>query len=964
MLRSLRMPAFVLAAVLVVVPFAGAKTNYAYVANVTDNTVSVINTGSNTVVKTIPVGTTPFIVAVDEAGKSAYVTNFGSNTVSVISTTTNAVTATIPVQTQPQGLAVAPNGKTVYVSNGGSGTVSVINPATKKVTTTISLGGQPAGIAVTPSGTFAYVANYGANNVAVVSPTTNAVVTTVPTGNGPTGVAISPDGTAVYVTNQTSTSVTVIQTATNTVANTITLTSAPYGTAVSPDGQWVYVPTSGSVTVIDAATGAVAATIPTGAGTYFLVSFSQDSAFAYVTESGTNTVYVINTESKTVAKTVTVGNSPAGVAVMGTVHVSTVAGGWVGDKGPATGASLSGPYTSVLDGAGNLYIADVWMNRIRKVTPGGASITTYAGTGICGYNGEGLPAAQTNICASDAVNLDPAGNVVVSGDLRIRKIDKKTGIATTIAGNGLAPYNPSDDGKPALQAAVGQVFQITYDTAGNMFFASVGQCTVRKIDTSGIIHTVAGTGTCGYNGDGIPAVTAQLNLPRGVAVDGSGNVYIGDTRNHRVRKVDGSGTISTFAGTGQGGFTCNPPGPAVMARVGSPRMLTIFQNALYIGNAGAEVCVVDLGSDNISLYAGSTPGYDGDGHSLLTSEFELPTFVLFDPNGNPVFDDAFNTRVRRASGGILSTYAGGYVGEGVKATSGAFTFPEALAIDKAGNFYVADYTGNRIRKVSGGKISTLAGNGITGFVNGAGAIAQFNQPQGIAVDSTGNVFVADSSNDVIRKIDTLGNVTTFSTNSNFGYPFQMTIDSANNLYVADLGSCVVWKITPANVTTVVAGVLFNCGYNGDNIQATTAWLNGPYSVALDKNGNLLIADNGNNRIREVNTSGIISTITGDGNCGYSGNGGLATAAEICGPYGVVADKSGNVYLSDANLTVRKISGGMITGFAGTGPGGFGFNGDGYWPLLTNLSDPIALGIDSKGAIYVLDDVDHRIRKIQ
>jgi YVTN family beta-propeller protein len=963
-MRALRVLSMVVL-VAAVCPIMQAKTNYAYVANLSDNTVSVVNISNDTVVKTITVGTNPFAVAVDEAGKSVYVGNFGSNNVSVISTSTNAVTATIPVQTQPQGVAVSPNGKTVYVANGSSGTVSVINTATKKVTANISVPGQPAGVAVTPNGAFVYVANYGANNVAVINTITNAVVASVPAGTGPTWVAISPDGTTVYVTNQTSSSVTVIQTATNTVANTITLTSVPYGNGVSPDGQWLYVVSSGSVTVINTATQAVAATIPTGAGTYFLVSFSEDGAFAYLTESGTNTVYVINTESMTVAKTVTVGNSPAGVAVMGTVKVSTTVGGFVGDRGPATSAALEGPSSVLLDSAGNVYVSDVLGNRIRKIDTAN-TITTYAGTGMCDYNGDNIKATLANICPQ-GLAWDPAGNMIVAdgGNGRIRRISK-AGVITTIAGNGT--FGPaSGDGGPATSADIGQAFYIAYDSSGSLYFASVGECRVRKVDTTGTITTVAGTGTCGYNGDGIAANTAQLNFPRGVAVDGSNNLYIGDTANHRVRMVNSGGTISTFAGTGAPGYCCDG-GPATGAKVGSPRGLTVFNGSLYITNGGgARIRAVDLGTGRITTYAGSNFGYDGDGHSLASSLFSTMGPITFDASGNAYIPDLLNARLRKATAGTVNTFAGGYIGDGAKAISAALVLPEALAIDKSGNKYIADYTGNRVRKVSGSTITTVAGTGVSGYSGdgGAGKSATLYAPQGVAADSLGNVFIADTFNNVVREVNPSGTISTFATNANFGYLAQMATDSSNNVYVADNAACVIWKITPGGVVAVAAGVLFTCGYNGDGISSTSAQLNVPNSVAFDSSGNMLIADYGNNRVREVNTSGIIGTVVGDGNCNDSGDGGSATAAEICLPLGVAVNRSsGTIYTTDSYQRVRKISGGTITAYGGTGIGAYGFTGDGLWPLLANFEDPVAVAVDPKGVVNVLDDVDHRVRQIQ
>lgn len=942
-MRALRMLVRTLVVVFVTFSISQAKTNYAYVANNSANTVSVIDTANNTIVKTVTVGTGPWYVAVNQAGSVAYVTNESSNNVSVISTTTNAVVATIPVGSEPNGVAFAPSGKTAYVTNDGAGTVSVINTGTKKVTATVTVGTRPVGVAVTPNGAFVYVANLTSGTVSVISTLTNAVVATVSVGNGPTYLAVSPNGTTVYVPNFGSNDVSVIRTADNAVINTISVPGGVWGAAVSPDGELVYVTDyvygSGNlVTVIDTATQQVTGSIVVGSfplGT----AFSQDSAFAYVANSSSGNVSVIDTASGTVAATIGVGTNPIGAAVMGTMKVSTVIGGYVGDKGPAKSAAFNAPYSSVYDKAGNLYISDFLMNRIRRVTPPPSStITTYAGTGVCGYNGENIKATEAMLCYPNGLALDAAGDLIVAdSDSRIRKITSK-GAITTIVGTGV--YGNNGNGGPALNAEIGQPYGIAYDAAGDLYFADVADCVVWEVNTSGTIYAVAGNGTCSYNGNGSPATSYELDQPRGIAVDGNGNIYIGDTLNNLVREVTPAGVISNFV------------------EVDRPRYLFLQNGTLYI-STDSQMQSVNLTNQMISTYAGSYFGYDGDGNPLLATEFTIPS-MIFDPGGNPVFDDPLNARVRAATGGIVNTIAGGYLGDGGKATSAALVFPEALAIDKSNNFYIADFTGNRVREVSGGTISTIAGTGVSGFLNGAVDSATLYAPEGVAVDSHGNVFIADTYNGVIREVSG-GAVTTFATNANFNYLLQMATDTANNLYVADNGACVVWKITPAAMVSIAAGVLNACGYNEDGISATSAELNGPYSVALDSSGDLFIADNGNNRIREVNTSGKISTVTGNNTCADTGDGGPATSAEICGPYGVAVAKSGTLYLSDADNRIRQISGGMITTYAGTG--GNGFNGDGLWPLLTDFDEPIAIALDSKGNLYVLDDTEHRVREI-
>jgi len=570
-MRTLKVFAFTLLLILVVLTVAQAKTSYAYVANNSAGTVSVVNIANNTVVTTIPVGSFPYAVVVNQAGTFAYVTNSGDGTVSVIKTSTNTVVSTIPVP-GAFTITLAPSGKTAYVGTGDA--VAVLNTVTKKVTTSIPVP-NPIGLAVTRNGAFVYVVSSSPGNVVVISTLTNAIVAAIPVGtNIPIAVVISPDGQTAYVTNYNANTVSVIRTANNTVANTIHVSAGPFNETISPDGHWLYVAQYNAgggnlVTVIDTVSQTIATSIVVGTGPEY-IGFSEDSVFAYVANITSNNVSVINTASKTVVNTVSVGKAPVGVGVMGTMKVTTVAGGYVGDRGQARAAALGAPYSSVRDGSGNLYISDIEMHRIRKVD-GLGNITTYAGNGICGYNGENILAAKAMVCGPNGLALDPSGNLVFAdgGNGRIRMIDRQTHKIATIAGNGLFGYDPAEDGGTGLDAQINQPFQITYDASGNLYFDEVGACVVRELDVNGIIHTVAGTGICGYNGDNMAATSVELNLPRGVAFDSNGNLYIGDTINHYVRKVDKTGKLTNFAGTGKNGFSCNG-GPATTAKVGNP----------------------------------------------------------------------------------------------------------------------------------------------------------------------------------------------------------------------------------------------------------------------------------------------------------------------------------------------------------------------------------------------------------
>ncbi len=646
-------------------------------------------------------------------------------------------------------------------------------------------------------------------------------------------------------------------------------------------------------------------------------------------------------------------------------NITTTAGGFVGDGGMAKNAGLEEPFGLTQDKAGNYYVSDFAANRVRKVTPSGL-ITTFAGTGISGFSGDGGPATAAEISYPNGMVVDSAGNVILAdgGNARIRKIDR-TGTITTIAGTGV--FGDTGDGGPATLAEIGQAFGMTLDKTGNLYFADVGNCVVRKIDTAGIISTVAGdfTAGCGYNGDGLVATSAQLNLPRGVVLDPNGNVYIADTQNHRVRVVNTAGVINTFAGDGIQGFT-GDGGLATLAEIGNPRGLAYRQGTIYILPAGSSrIRTVVISTNIINTYLGSFFGYDGDNNPLLSTELSGGTAEIFNKTGSLVFTDSFNARVRMVAGTVVQTLAGGFVGDGGPGTGATLVQPEDVAFDKAGNYYIADAGGNRIRKVdSTGTISTVAGTGVTGYTGdgGTATTARLSYPGGVAVDGTGNIFVSDTNNNVIRKIDTTGTINTFSTNANFSGLWNMATDAAGNVYVADLGTCVIWKVNSSGVATAVAGTIFVCGYAGDGGLATSAQLNSPLGIAVDKAGNLYIGDSGNNRVRKVNTRGLISTITGDGNCGFTGDGGLATAAEVCFPEGMAVDTLGNVYLADAgNARVREISKGTINTIGGTGL--TGYNGDKLPALSTNLDDVVAVGIGKGNVPYLVDDQQTQVRRI-
>ncbi len=339
-------------------------------------------------------------------------------------------------------------------------------------------------------------------------------------------------------------------------------------------------------------------------------------------------------------------------------------------------------------------------------------------------------------------------------------------------------------------------------------------------------------------------------------------------------------------------------------------------------------------SYDINTFAGDGPGFFGDGGPATAANFESPTGVAVDAAGNIYIADLYNQRIRMVNtNGIISTIAGGaafgYAGDGGMATDAELYDPMGIAVDKVGNLYIADYSNNEIRKVNtSGIITTIAGNyaygaGLSGD-GGPATAAELHEPYGVAVDTSGNVYIADMPNDCVRKVTTDGIIHAF----------------AGNGYGAGTG---------------------NGGYTGDGGQATDAELYQPSSVAIDDSGNAYITDRIDNHVRKVNTGGIITSIAGNGTAIASGDGGPATAAGLNTPYGIGVDKVGNVYVADINeATIRLINtSGIIATIAGNG--NFGFTGDGGPATSAELSEPTGVVSDARGNVYIADQGNARIR---
>jgi trimeric autotransporter adhesin len=679
--------------------------------------------------------------------------------------------------------------------------------------------------------------------------------------------------------------------------------------------------------------------------------------------------------------------------------ITTIAGtgvaGYLGDGAPAVDARLYNPYGVAVDSAGNVYVADEYNHRIRRIAVGTGIITSVAGDGVAGSTGDGGLATSARLNFPTDVALDAAGNLYIAdyGNSRVRRVAAGTGIISIVAGS-TAGYG--GDGGVATAAQLNRPIAIALDAAGNLFIADQFNHRVRAVATgTNVITTVAGSGTAGYDGDGGLAPAARLNNPTGVAVDSAGNVYLSDYYNHRVRKVTAAtGIITTAAGTGTAGFLGENE-LATTARLYYPEGLAVDSTGnVYVADTyNHRIRKLIVSTGRITTVAGSAnAAFGGDTGKAPAAQLYQPTGVAVDAAGNLYIADLTNARVRKVTPPTpvlqITTLAGngtaGYDGDGGLAPAAKVYNPTGVAIDAAGNVYIADYYNHRIRKVAAttGLITTVAGTGLAGFAGEAGPAtnARLYYPSGIAVDPAGNFYIADSYNHRIRKVTVAtGVITTVAGNGTAGsagdgsvataaqlnQPFAVAIDGAGNIYIADRNNNKIRMVTlsSGNIATVAGtGV---AGYLGDGTPATTARINDPTGVAVDAEGNFFIADFGNHRVRKVAASnGNITTLAGTGTAGFLGEAVLATSTRLYGPAGVAVDGAGNVYIGDYyNNRVRKVT--VATGVLHTiaGSGNTLFGGDGGSGDAAQLYYPLGIAVDAAGSLYVADQYNNRVRRV-
>ena len=621
----------------------------------------------------------------------------------------------------------------------------------------------------------------------------------------------------------------------------------------------------------------------------------------------------------------------------------------VGDGGPPLAALLAHAEGLAIDSAGVVYISDADAHRVRRVAPGGL-ISTVAGTGHAGFSGDGVSAVNATLNTPYGLATDHAGNLYIAdlGNSRIRRVSPD-GIISTVAGGGLST-GVNAEGHPAIEAALKSPRNVTLDTAGNLYFSDFADQKVYQVSTNGILLRMAGNGVAGFSGDNGSAYLAQLNSPAGLAIDSSGTLYIADSANARIRKV-WRGVISTAGDTGK------PGAPSAIPAFGPTAVIVDTDGSLIIANSWTNqiLRVTPL----MQLTTISQPARD----------------IAIDAAGN-IYSCSGPYVYRRLRAGTLSIFAGNgsyaFWGDGGQAHKARLNQPSGIARDESGALYIADRDNNRVRKVlPDGTIFTIVGTGTAGAAgdHGPAAMGQLNGPTSVTVDGAGNLYISDTFNHRIRRVDGAGILTTAAGTGDRGFagdgglavlarldtPGGIALDSSGNLFIADTGNHIVRRLARNGTITTFAGNA-NRGFAGDGGLPQSATLNAPTAVTFDPSGNLFIADTGNHRIRRVSAPGAFGP--GLINSYPPGDTGTWKA-----PRGMNSDSSGNLFVADAldqRVYVVDVNG-RITTVAGDG--WLGFNGDSSPALTARLDTPTDLIVDPAGNIFLTDSGNGRLRKL-
>ena len=720
-----------------------------------------------------------------------------------------------------------------------------------------------------------------------------------------------------------------------------------------------------------------------------------------------------------------------------TVYAGTGEPGFNSDNIAATDAKLNLPFDVAVDGNGNLFICDFANHRVRIVDSSTGFIDTFAGGGtlVPPDVGDGDLAVDCVLSFPMGISLGPAGNAYIAdaGHHRVRVVSRQStsftvGVVTvvpftveTVAGDGtFVPGGSNGDGRLAVLARVGRPNSVAVDSLGRIYVSEPEENRVRVVNSTltditvagvtmgpGEIGTLIGNGLQGFGGDGGAPNFAQLDNPSGVAVDGDDNVYVVDVGNSRLRVVNvtpqtltlgqaviSPDTIGTVSGEGSV-IGAGDAGPALQANLAFPTRITVDLdgNFLISEGGGNRIRAINTGMTTRNWGPVLVGPWAINSLTISLEEqgggFTFPARVVVDTDGNffftdltdPGFGGARGNRVYRVDGetgevGVVAGTGGsGFTGDGGPPEDASFSFPLDLALDGAGNLYIADTFNHRVRVinnqesplfvgnvvVSPGEVQTVAGAGVPGYA-GDGApptFALMRSPASVDLDADGNIYISEWDNHVIRVVNAQPD----------------PLDVAGTV------------VDPGTIRTIVGDGV--SGFSGDGGPAAAARLNTPLGLTLDSSGNIFVADTGNFRVRAINVgSSIVSllgvsvppaairTVAGAGFPGSFGDGGSALSARISEVRDVAVDPMGNLLLADSlNHRIRFVNGGtspvtlggvpVNPGFIDTvvGSGQPGFNGDGLSTLTTALNEPTGFALDDMGNIVLADSSNGIVRLV-
>ena len=594
--------------------------------------------------------------------------------------------------------------------------------------------------------------------------------------------------------------------------------------------------------------------------------------------------------------------------------ISAVAGSSsLGDGGPAIDAQIGAMQGIATDRSGNLYLSDTDHHRVRKIDPTGI-ITTVAGTGIAGFSGDGGPATAAELNLPYGLAVDTSGNLYIAdlNNNRVRRVSP-SGVIDTYAGRG--GQGSSGDGGPATSAQMLSPRNVLVDPAGNLYISEFAAHRVRMVTPKGVISTVAGTGIAGFRGDGGPATAAQLAFPAGLAMDRAGSLYVADSQNQRIRQVVPTGTIVTFVG-GSTAITLLTPLAVATDPAGD----------LYVSDTTTRVYEFSTAGKWTVAAGTSTAGFAGDGGLATAAQLAQPLDLSVDFDGALYIADQHRLREVNNKGLILTIAGANYlfgIGDGGAATSAELYLPAGAALDTAGNLYIADTGSNRVRKVSpSGTISTVAGTGAA-LPGGEATLAiatPLFAPAAVSVDRFGNLLIVETGANRIRVVAADGRIRTL-------------------------------------VGTGTAGL------GPDSLPPTQTALRAPRGLCQDAGGNLYVVDTGNHRVLFVPSAGLVSTAAGNGASGWAGDGGPAPLAQLNQPTACATDSAGNLYIADTgNQRIRKVDpAGVVSTLVGTGVAGY--SGDEGPAVAALVSSPAGLIADDDGKLFLSDTGNHAVREV-